>query len=436
MKKIILTALVMSAIVSAPATADPAPIFNWTGFYAGVHGGYAWGENKFTDNVSGLSGKFDPVGGFGGLQIGYNSQFAPHWLIGGEFDLSFGDLSDKFSVSPAALTFNSGTNKVDLFGTARTRFGYVHDRSLLYVTGCVAWMHEKVNLNHVTLGGPANTMANQYSVGWVIGGGWEYAIDNRWSAKLEYLYASFDKTIDSTSLSGTRTFDPNLSTVRVGLNYRFGDAPVASAMPVKARAVRSAWDGGYLGVHGGYGWMNYRDMDTTVSTSNIDPDGAFGGFQSGANWMMTPNWLFGLETDASYGNLDASGLTSGGVPITAKIQGLGTLRARIGYVVDNTLLYVTGGGAYAHEKSTTIPAGSFTSKENLFGWALGSGVEYKFAPEWSAKLEYLYMDFGRNSFDSINFLGRFPRNTELTGSTVKVGLNYSGTVIERFFGGR
>jgi len=413
----------------APNIYKATPAFSWSGFYVGAHGGYGWGENKFTDDATGVSGKYEPSGGFGGLQIGYNRQFSPHWLIGGEFDFSAGDLSDS-----GAFTGGTGRYKIDYFGTARTRFGYVQDRSLLYVTGGVAWMHDKSNNT-----GAFVTATDQYSVGWVIGGGWEWAIDNRWSAKIEYLYASFDKTKDFNSAGNRRTFDADLSTVKAGLNYRFGDNSAAPAyMPAKAVAPRSTWAGGYLGLHGGYGWGDFHALNgasAPVETVNLNPDGGFGGFQSGANWMISPNWLFGLETDASYGSMKDSGQSSVPNPVSAKVDALGTLRARFGYVVDNTLVYVTGGGAYGHEKSSvTFLGNQFTSKENHFGWALGGGVEYKFAPEWSAKLEYIYMDLGKNHFDTTD-LGQ-PRNTELTMNTVKFGVNYSGPVIERLFNAR
>lgn len=427
---VILPGGVLAADLPAKAPGHmPAAAYDWSGFYAGVHGGYGWGANRFTDDATGVSGKYEPSGGFGGVQLGYNSQFAPHWLIGGEFDFSAGGLSDSGS-----FTGGTGRYKIDYFGTARTRFGYVQDRSLFYVTGGVAWMHDKSNNT-----GAFVTATDQYSVGWVAGGGWEWAIDNRWSAKIEYLYAGFDKTKDFNAAGNRRTFDANISTVKAGINYRFGGTSVAPVyIPAKAVAPRLTWAGGYFGLHGGYGWGNFdafHGASAPVEIVNLKPDGGFGGFQSGANWMISPNWLFGLETDASYGNLKDNGQSSVPDPVSAKVDALGTLRARLGYVAGDTLVYVTGGGAYGHEKSSlTFIGNRFISKENHFGWALGGGVEYKFAPAWSAKLEYIYMDLGKNHFDTTD-LGQL-KNTELTINTVKFGINYSGPVIERLFSGR
>lgn len=435
MKKSLIAAFLGATFLSAAAFAadmppampyKAAPAYSWSGFYAGIHGGYGWGDNDVFDTALGAGAVYPlrPRGGFGGLQIGYNSQFAPNWLIGGEIDSSWGDISDT-RIDPAFP--GTGRGKFDYFGSARTRFGYVQDRSLLYITGGVAWAHDKFT---DVFAGAAVTNASHYLVGWTLGGGWEYAFDPRWSFKIEYLYASFNDNIDRSGGGFNRSFDANLSTVRAGLNYRFGDtSSSAGYMPVKAAAPRSSWNGGYLGVHGGYGWGDYRAISHGGPLPSIDPDGGFGGFQSGANWQFAPNWLFGLETDGSFGDLKGS--NNAGNIFRTKIDGFGTARARFGYVANDTLWYVTAGGAYAREKSVAFAT---PSKEDHFGWTVGGGVEWKFAPEWSAKLEYLYADLGENKFDDPVAL--VTRRTDLTVNTVRIGLNYYGPVIERLFGAR
>ncbi|SRR5581483_5543457 len=261
----------------APNVYKPAPAYSWSGLYGGISGGYAWGENKINDTfiLGGATQKVKPSGGFGGLQIGYNSQFAPHWLVGGEIDFSAGDIQDDITV-PGGATMK---NKFDLFGTARTRFGYVQDRTLLYVTGGAIWLRDKYTSAPAA---PVTfTDSTQYHVGWVIGGGIEYAVDNRWSWKIEYLYAPLDRSHDNAVFA--RSWDPNFSIVRAGLNYRFADgAASASYMPVKAAAPRSSWSGSYIGLHGGYGWGK---MDETLvpaaGTASLKPDGWYGGLQGG-----------------------------------------------------------------------------------------------------------------------------------------------------------
>ena len=111
MKRLFLSGIALAMLaVSAPAIAAdmpsrspvykaaPLPIFNWTGFYAGVHAGYGWGDSE---NLS-------PNGWFGGGQVGYNWQFTPSWVFGLEADLSGADISDssKPSVSHCLSNLN------------------------------------------------------------------------------------------------------------------------------------------------------------------------------------------------------------------------------------------------------------------------------------------------------------------------------------------
>jgi outer membrane immunogenic protein len=441
--------------VKAPAYKVAAP-YSWSGFYGGISGGYGFGSNDVFDsyNIATVSHHYDPRGGFGGVQFGYNNQFAPHWLIGSEFDLSFGDVHDDFTILGGG-NVTSTKDKFDWFGTARTRFGYVQDKTLIYATGGAIWVHEKFSAPITSLGGnDVHEDISQYHVSWVVGGGIEYAIDPRWSFKLEYLYAPFDGTHDSLGGMSTSS-DPAFQVVRAGLNYRFADngAP-ASYMPTKATMPRSDWNGSYLGVHGGYGWSKagYDLADNfpgtpIVAHGSADPDGGFGGFQGGYNWVFAPQWLAGAEVDSSFGDLNGGGFfnaTNGGVPfvthspVTAKIEDLGTARLRLGYLVTpDVLVYGTGGAAYA--RAQLSDGAGDNSKFDHLGWIAGGGIEWKFAPTWSAKLEYDYADLGAVSIDGPNgsFAGGITiadRSYDLTLQTIKVGLNYSGPVIERFFG--
>jgi outer membrane immunogenic protein len=422
-------ALASDLPIKAPAY-KAVPAYNWSGIYGGVHAGYGWGESNVADSIG--SEKLKPAGGFGGVQLGYNNHFAPHWLIGGEVDFSAGDLND--SISPPVPQLggipNNANNKFGFFGTARTRFGYVQDRWLVYGTAGAIWLRDRYKSNLPSAPGQFDSDVSQYHIGWVFGGGIEYAVDNRWSWKLEYLYAPFDQSRSFLSLR-----DPSLSIVRAGLNYRFADggAP-ASYMPAKAAAPRASWSGSYLGVHGGYGWGKLHELRITDAVS-IEPDGGYGGFQGGYNWLFAPKALLGVEVDTSFGDLKGgSSFLPSGVPASAKIEDLGTARLRLGYLVTpDTLVYATGGAAYAREKLAFLTA---TTRMDHLGWTVGGGVEWKFAPEWSMKAEYLYADLGSfRENDTIIGLS-VPSKGDLTLNTVRVGLNYSGPVIERLFGGR
>jgi outer membrane immunogenic protein len=438
MKKILLasaTCLLVSAgaagatdlPIKAPAYRAPVAVpLGWSGFYIGAHAGYGWGDfDRQTGPDAALPVAHPkPDGGFGGFQFGWNSMLTPNWLLGTEADFSFGSIKDN-ALDPSG---NNVEGKINAFGTARTRLGYVFDnRSLLYVTGGVAWAHNRVNLS-----GPAGPeTVGEYHVGWAVGGGWEYAFDPRWSMKIEYLYSDLGKWRERTSFTtndGTRG-DLTLSTVKIGFNYRLGEGAAPSVMPVKAAyAPVSIWNGSYIGAHAGYGWSDVDAADTIVAVdrgASLSPSGWLGGIQTGYNWQLSPNIVFGFESDNSFMSMKDSGQTSPDVVnARAKIEDFGTVRIRYGYLFDNTaLLYATGGLAYARVKYAESGPGidAFSTKYYNLGWTVGAGVEYAFAPRWSTKLEYLYADLGKTT-DDFGAVGVM--RTDVKVQTVKVGVNY------------
>jgi outer membrane immunogenic protein len=387
----------------APAYVNPTPASMWDGLYIGAHGGYASGD---ADTLAFGASSGSPKGGFGGFQAGYNYMFAPNWLLGSEIDASFGNVEGDMSPAPNS-TFEAHT-----FGTVRGRLGYVWGPWLFYGTAGTAWARTEWADTPRTL------------VGWAGGLGLEYAFAPRWSAKVEYLYADFGESRRTVGGVLPINFDLTMSMARVGLNYHFGAAGnVATALPATAAAPASRWNGPYIGLHGGYGKGNY-DASLAGGQTNLDPSGGFGGFQTGYNWRFAPDWVLGLETDASWGSIRDSG---GGFNV--KIDAMGTARGRLGYAMNNTLLYGTGGLAWAHIKSATT--GPMESDDYAIGWTAGGGVEYQFAPRWSAKIEYAYMDFDKAKEP---FLGPITINEKLDVQTVKIGLNYQASLFSLFTG--
>ncbi len=389
MKKLLLGSAAFLLLSAGVASATDMPIkapiykaapFSWEGLYVGVHAGYGWGgDYKLVDNNLGTTATLHPSGGLGGLQIGYNEYLAPNWVLGTEFDFSFADIKDNRIANPGALPV---TAKTDFLGTSRVRLGYAMDRTLVYATGGMAWAHVKAK---EVLGGLGFFAPDTYHVGWTLGGGVEYAFDPRWSVKVEYLYADFGSYRNDSAGLVSRTTELTLSTVKAGLNYRFGGpAPSASALPVKAPVAAWSWNGSYIGAYGGEAWGNFQVFDTSAGgiAANFKPSGWFGGFESGYNWQFAPNWLFGVESDNSFMDLKKSGFTTGAVVVAAnvKIDEFDTLRARLGYVMDRSLVYGTGGFALAHVKYND----GFTGIWNDYraGWTLGAGWEYAIDAKW------------------------------------------------------
>jgi outer membrane immunogenic protein len=277
--------------VKAPPAPMPAPVYNWTGWYVGVNAGASFGNVK-TDfnaplNVSGTDSRFPgvtvmgpfgfagsdrtyPNGFMGGGQIGYNWQYSALIVLGVEADFQGAlerDSSPTFTniISgtiggplPPELTVNGSSvlnyqTKIDWFGTARVRIGYVwgNGEVMSYVTGGLAYGKvdvegtSTVNSLVAPIPLPAITQAfghNAINTGWVVGYGTEGVINfwgsRNWTWKIEGLYMDLG-TLDAVGLGGssTNTF-PGVSAtatagpvtthshftdgiLRAGLNYKF-----------------------------------------------------------------------------------------------------------------------------------------------------------------------------------------------------------------------
>jgi outer membrane immunogenic protein len=163
------------------------------------------------------------------------------------------------------------------------------------------------------------------------------------------------------------------------------------------------WTGFYVGGHVGYGWGDAGGLDT---------DGWFGGGQIGVNYQFAPNWVWGVEADLSGSGID------GGNAATSRFKTdmFGTVRARLGYTVDRVMFYGTGGLAWADSKATLV--GVSDSQTNV-GWAAGAGIEYAFAPNWTAKIEYMHADYGSDDYHILP-----TTSIDYKTDTVKVGVNY------------
>jgi outer membrane immunogenic protein len=164
------------------------------------------------------------------------------------------------------------------------------------------------------------------------------------------------------------------------------------------------WSGLYIGVNGGYGWNNDSGLFT-------DPTGGFGGGQIGYN-VQSGNLVFGLETD-----FEGSGISDSAIGNTSSLDWFGSVRGRLGYAFDRVLVYGTGGFAYGRVVNTGFPG------ETQTGWTAGGGLEYKFTPNWSGKVEYQFISLDATDPFGAGRLGDAALGrTEV--NTIRVGLNY------------
>jgi outer membrane immunogenic protein len=210
-------------------------------------------------------------------------------------------------------------------------------------------------------------------------------------------------------------------------------AAAASAADLPARPVYKApiaapafsWTGIYIGGNVGYGWGRTRG---TAATSlgglpgQFDLDGIVGGGQIGANYQIA-NWVLGVEVDYQGSSVDGSN-TVGAITDSAKIDRFGTVRGRLGYAWDRWMVYGTGGYAFSARTNYNFVTPALGSgSRDLDGWAAGGGIEYAFAPNWSAKVEYLHLNLDTKAFTG---LACAPAACTVGADvdTVRVGVNY------------
>ena len=193
----------------------------WTGFYAGINGGYGWGSGGNTISYfDGLdqSARAQPQGGFGGGQIGYNYQTGS-FVFGVETDFQGAGISNSVTGTTANGFDFTSKESIDWFGTARGRLGFAVGNALLYGTGGFAYG----NVNQRASNDVNVFASNTTQTGYAAGGGIEYKFNPAWSLKAEYQYIDLGSQKLTDNLGNTTNpLDTNFQTARIGLNYRFG----------------------------------------------------------------------------------------------------------------------------------------------------------------------------------------------------------------------
>jgi outer membrane immunogenic protein len=192
-------------------------------------------------------------------------------------------------------------------------------------------------------------------------------------------------------------------------------ADLAARPYTKAPALSPATNrsGFYIGAMGGYAF-------------DSDNGGGFGGGTIGYNWQFPGSqFVFGIEVDAAGASIkDSQTVIVGLAAITAedKMDALGSVTGRVGVAMDTALFYAKGGYAWANNKLSVSAPGVTVSDSHVHsGYTIGGGIEYMFAPNWSAKAEYMFTHLDSKTY-TLGALAVDSGTAEF--SSIKVGVNY------------
>ncbi len=406
---------------------------DWNGPSIGIGGGYAMANSPFTASQSlgpfSISESGHAVGtdGFFTLGAGYDRNLWGPYVVGAFVDYDFSDIDTR--LKSAVFGFDGGKFSLDNQLSVGGRFGYLVAPSTLFFA-TAGYAHS--DGGDLTVGsGLVSERASLGSFnGYFIGGGVEALVYDHFSIKAEYRYTSMQSEdavfADAGPTTVTETVKPQIQTVRLSLNYKFGDGTKEQAADPPP-PITSSWTGPYLGIGGGYG---IADSKTTLSedagpgfspislTSDNGNEGGFLAFSAGYDWQVRPRLVVGVFGDADFSNLHYSesiqisdGVDTAGDTIRGNFKNILMVGGRVGYLTTPaTLLFVSGGYANAGLGDTDLncncgcscgvslgggPADGGTrvfGAKRFSGAFLGAGVETKIWDSLSIKAEYRYID--------------------------------------------
>jgi outer membrane immunogenic protein len=408
-----------------------------------------------------------PAGSITGIQGGYNYQIN-NWVLGGEGDFDLSGMNGAAArVLPDPLRGAGGLasdgfmshESIDWLANLRARLGYSMDDGLLYATGGLGFegVQDKYLLSTdvapSTFSVSTASNANRTEIGWVAGVGYEYGIAPGWTMRGEYLHYGFgsgkSRVVPEVPCRATGSAcgaivnggKNDIDTLDIGLDYNFGAGAMGQPGYESASGSVAAvsWTGFYAGINGGYGWS--KNQVTATPYQNFAPSGsgpvipafshsqgmsgAVTGIQGGYDDQIN-NYVVGGEGDFDLAGINgatarvlrdplqgSSGTASDGFMSQESVNWLASLRARLGYTLNNGVLYATGGLGFegiqdkyllsTDAADSSVYSTSTVSSANrvVVGWVAGAGYEYPIAPQWTLRGEYLHYGFTPNAVKAV-----------------------------------
>jgi outer membrane immunogenic protein len=214
----------VAADLPVPSIPPPLPVYNWSGFYLGINGGFGTGASNWSDGPVGTTGSFAISGFLIGGTLGANYQIG-EYVFGIEGDGGWTNLRGNSGSTCGAIAAvvpppASCQTQSQWLATVRGRAGYAFDRILLYGTAGAAFGNVQTGLN------PPSTFDSSTEAGWTVGAGLEVAFAPNWTAKAEYLFVDLPNatctTIGNCGGAAGSIVSFNESIIRAGVNFKFG----------------------------------------------------------------------------------------------------------------------------------------------------------------------------------------------------------------------
>jgi high affinity Mn2+ porin len=481
--------------------AAPAPVrepvsptaYNWTGFYAGGYLGDAWGRSDWSANQTDvaaptLSGSFDfykPYDAFkgtgsyfAGIQAGYNYMLPSGVVLGIVADISAPNtITDTKTVFSPTLGQASYAETEEISGTVRGRLGFVHNNWLLYGTAGYAWSYDqflRTQLTSTPIGGTAIPGAPEKASAWrngvSAGAGVEVPVAANWTANVEYLFTTFGtRSVAFPAASQQFESDLAMQSVRLGLNYQFGDdvskpdraqlaapksdnwsvhgqttfvqqyafpfqAPYRGANSLDSGAGRETWDATfYIGARlwpGAELWIN-PEIDQGFGLS-----GTLGvaGFTSGEAYKVGENFPYARLPRTfirqTIGLGDESEKVEAGPNQFAGSQAKDRVVITVGKFTPTD---VFDNNKYAHDPRSDffnwaiVDTGTFDYAADAWGYSYGAAVEWYKGP-WTLRAGLFDLSIVPNStvldpnFSQFQWIGEIERRYDLWGQPGKLAV--------------
>jgi outer membrane immunogenic protein len=224
--------------------------------------------------------------------------------------------------------------------------------------------------------------------------------------------------------------------------------PYTKAPPPMVAAIYD-WSGFYIGANGGWGsshkcWDAFDAAGVFLGSEGChDATGGTVGGQIGYRWQ-TAGWVFGVEGQGNWADFKGSNASlffGPGFTNRSRIDAFGLLTGQVGYAWNNVLLYVKGGAAVTNDRHDILdaPTGillASTGDQTRWGGTVGVGVEFGFAPNWSAGVEYDHLFMGTKTVNFTDPAGllfatdRIKQDVDLV--TVRVNYRFGGPAIARY----